>query len=169
MKHLRPPPHRSTLKPFDMPPIRKGAKKGAPQAEAKPEPPASLSWPPLPALSPYNHITTSDILPGQIVTLPLFSAQTCKSYINFLSRLNLSTTPAIPKKGEAARFNDRFEIWDEDFAEKLWAESGLSGIDWTGVEGVTDEGTLVGLSPRIRVYRYSKGQFFDKHCGSPSR
>lgn len=148
-----------------MPPVRKTARKAAAPPESKPEPPAPLSWPPLPALPPYHHFELSTLLPGQIVTLPLFSAQTCKAYINSLSRLQLDTTPAIPKKGEAARFNDRFEVWDETFAEKLWAESGLSSLDWDGVEGVTDEGQLVGLSPRIRVYRYSKGQFFDKHCG----
>lgn len=25
-------------------------------------------------------------------------------------------------------------------------------------------GEVVGLSPNIRVYRYSKGQYFDCHC-----
>lgn len=25
-------------------------------------------------------------------------------------------------------------------------------------------GEVVGLSPNIRIYRYSKGQYFDCHC-----
>jgi hypothetical protein len=28
-------------------------------------------------------------------------------------------------------------------------------------------GDVVGLSPRIRIYRYSKGQFFGQHCTPP--
>jgi hypothetical protein len=28
-------------------------------------------------------------------------------------------------------------------------------------------GEVVGLNPKIRIYRYTKGQFFDQHCISP--
>lgn len=81
----------------------------------------------------------------------------------------LTTTPAKPQKGEAARVNDRFEVSDESFAERLWGETGLrelvtgKGRDTEGsVEGWG--GDVCGLNPRIRIYRYGKGQFFSKHC-----
>jgi len=36
------------------------------------------------------------------------------------------------------------------------------------VQGVEDAklwgGEVLGLNPNIRIYRYSKGQFFDQHC-----
>ena len=36
--------------------------------------------------------------------------------------------------------------------------------------GLTEDrgGKVVGLNPSIRIYRYSKGQFFDCHCESSS-
>lgn len=67
------------------------------------------------------------------------------------------------------RVNDRFEVSDESFAERLWGETGLrelvtgKGRDTEGsVEGWS--GDVCGLNPRIRIYRYGKGQFFGKHC-----
>lgn len=67
------------------------------------------------------------------------------------------------------RVNDRFEVSDESFAERLWGETGLrelvtgKGRDTEGsVEGWG--GDVCGLNPRIRIYRYGKGQFFSKHC-----
>lgn len=35
------------------------------------------------------------------------------------------TTPGKPKKGDAVRVNDRFQVVDEKFAERLWVETGL--------------------------------------------
>lgn len=49
----------------------------------------------------------------------------CKNYVNFLKTLPLTTTPGKPKKGDALRFNDRFQIIDEQFANRLWEETGL--------------------------------------------
>jgi len=42
-----------------------------------------------------------------------------------LKGLPLSTTPGKPKKGDAVRFNDRFQVEDEGFANRLWVETGL--------------------------------------------
>lgn len=37
----------------------------------------------------------------------------------------MTTTPGKPKKGDALRFNDRFQVLDEAFANRLWVETGL--------------------------------------------
>ena len=92
----------------------------------------------------------------------LFPASLCQRYVSFLASLPLATTPGVPKRGEALRINDRFEIADWRFAEQIWRTTALralveeSGMDWGG--------TVCGLNPRIRVYRYKQGQFFDQHC-----
>lgn len=90
------------------------------------------------------------------------------------------------------RVNDRFQIEDEALAKDLWLGTGLAelinGIGGEEVEiekqageespnehEVTESknklvmrerwgGEVVGLNPNIRIYRYGKGQFFDKHC-----
>jgi hypothetical protein len=70
--------------------------------------------------------------------------------------------------------NDRFEVHDPAFAEMLWRNTGLK--ECVEAYGPDEEGKsakevwggeVVGLSPRIRIYRYLKGQFFDKHCECP--
>lgn len=70
------------------------------------------------------------------------------------------------------RVNDRFQIDDARFAETLWSSTGLRDL----VEGSLDSdatqvmlrqtwgGRPLGLNPNIRIYRYSKGQFFAQHC-----
>lgn len=35
------------------------------------------------------------------------------------------TTPSRPKRGEAVRVNDRFQIEDAAFARRLWEQTGL--------------------------------------------
>lgn len=49
----------------------------------------------------------------------------CKDYVSFLRTLSLTTTPGKPKRGEAVRVNDRFQVQDQAFANRLWAETGL--------------------------------------------
>jgi len=49
----------------------------------------------------------------------------CKDYVAFLRELPLVTTPGKPKRGEAVRVNDRFQIDDPKFAHRLWTETGL--------------------------------------------
>lgn len=112
---------------------------------------------------------------GQIYTISnLWTASLCKSYVTFLSSLPLVTTPGKPKKGDAVRVNDRYQIDDPAFAQRLWSETGLQAL----ITGSAEHGTLdltetqrrelwggevIGLNPNIRIYRYSKGQFFDQH------
>lgn len=113
------------------------------------------------------------ILPMQILTIPkFFTATLCETYLHFASRsLNLTTTPGKPKRGEAVRVNDRISMYDLGFAERLWSETGLKDLvaREAGEDGGKElwGGEVIGLSPNIRVYRYSKGQFFDKHCNPP--
>lgn len=54
------------------------------------------------------------------------------------------------------------------FAERLWAETGLKDLV-LGVEDGDERarlwgGEVLGLNSNVRIYRYSKGQFFDQHC-----
>ncbi|KAF2871608.1 hypothetical protein BDV95DRAFT_494033 [Massariosphaeria phaeospora] len=132
-------------------------------------------WPPISPLIPNSDLSMNELLPGQILTIPsLWTATLCKSYVSFLSRLPLTTTPGKPKKGDAVRVNDRFQINDPAFAERLWHETALKSLVSGELEGsgpASDEsrrhdlwgGEVIGLNPNIRVYRYSKGQFFDQH------
>lgn len=145
----------------------------------KPTPP---NWPPLKPLLPSSTLSLTSLLPNhQILTISHFWTSTlCKAYISFLSssssNLTFTTTPSKPKKGEAVRVNDRLQVDDAGFAERLWSGTGLKGLVMgdSGFEGEGDEekekdgglwgGEVLGLSSNIRVYRYGKGQFFGRHC-----
>ncbi|MCJ1397254.1 hypothetical protein MMC11_000446 [Xylographa trunciseda] len=129
---------------------------GEPEATTRPQ------WPPLRPLVPTSDLSLESILEDQIFVIRnLFTAALCRSYVAFLNTLPLVTTPGRPKKGEALRVNDRFQIDDPTFAQQLWAYTGLkhliaqSGENWGG--------EVCGLNPRIRIYRYTKGQYFDQH------
>lgn len=129
-------------------------------------------WPFLTPLLPVSDLSLETILPTQVLIIrQLFTSALCRKLIDFFkTSLTLNTTPAKPQKGEAVRVNDRFEVSDESFTERLWGETGLrelvtgKGRDNTegSVEGWSDD--VCGLNPRIRIYRYGKGQFFGKHC-----
>lgn len=128
---------------------------------------APPNWPPLHPLLPADSLTLETVLPSQILTISnLWTSTLCAKYVAFLKSLPLSTTPGVPKKGDAVRVNDRFQIEDASFANRLWLETGLKDV----VSQVEDPvrlwgGEVIGLNPNIRIYRYSKGQFFDQHCG----
>lgn len=159
-----------------MPPKNKG--KAAPSSKgsvaAKPSQ-QRPNWPAFNPLIPESDLSLHEVLPGQIVTIPnFFTATLCKNYVSFLSTLALTTTPGKPKKGDAVRVNDRFQIDDPAFAERLWSGTSLKNLVTGAVSGQgldlsEDErnelwgGEVIGLNPNIRIYRYSKGQFFDQH------
>lgn len=149
----------------------RGRKKDTPVAPGA-ERRALPNWPLLePLLSPL-HLTLEHTVPNQIVTVHnLWTSTLCKNYISFLSSLPLTTTPGQPKKGDAVRVNDRFQIDDAAFAERLWSQTALKELVTGEAAGDTEEertrlwgGKVVGLNPNIRIYRYTKGQFFDQHC-----
>ncbi|KFY51118.1 hypothetical protein V496_08919 [Pseudogymnoascus sp. VKM F-4515 (FW-2607)] len=138
------------------------------------EPPPN--WPPFKPLLPASDLYLEPIVDSQIIVARNFWTSTlCKDYVSFLRSLPLVTTPGKPKKGDAVRVNDRFQITDPAFANRLWLETGLREL----VNGSADEeedefmsaderkrlwgGEVVGLNPSIRIYRYTPGQFFDQH------
>jgi hypothetical protein len=132
-----------------------------------------LNWPAFTPLFSQLDLSLEEIIPQQIVCIHNFWTSTlCKNYVTFLSSLPLATTPGKPKKGDAVRVNDRFQIDDPDFAERLWNGSALRHLITTEEgSGLDDESRkklwgsdVVGLNPNIRIYRYRKGQFFDQHC-----
>lgn len=148
--------------------------KTAPAVAFKPQPPR---WPPFSTLLPASDLALTPLLDDQIITVPNFwTVGLCKSYVSFLSTLPLATTPGKPKKGEAVRANDRFQVNDATFAERLWSDTALKDLVLNAEIGDMalneDEkrhlwgGDVLGLNSNIRVYRYRKGQFFDQHCKS---
>jgi len=113
-------------------------------------------------LVPACDLSLDVVLEDQIILIRnLFTGTLCRQYVNFLATLPLTTTPGQPKKGEALRVNDRFQVDDPGFAEKLWNATSLKDLV-TGSE-MNWGGEICGLNPRIRIYRYGKGQFFDQH------
>ena len=168
-------------------------KKAIPENTADTKRKAQLDWPPFERFSSSEANNINIVHPDQIITIPhLWSSKQCSRYVSFLSTLPLSTTPAKAKRGDAVRVNDRYQVEDAAFAERLWSETNLKNIV-LGTSSANDlrlkeherkalwKGDVVslafplvrkslilrpkvGLNPNIRVYRYKKGQFFDKHC-----
>ncbi|KAI8930785.1 hypothetical protein NX059_011810 [Plenodomus lindquistii] len=149
----------------------KKSRQAAPSPPARPLP----NWPAFTPLMPEADLALHELLPGHIVTIPnLWTATLCRTYVSFLASLPLTTTPGKPKRGDAVRVNDRFQVHDPAFAERLWTETALKKLVTGAVkEGALDMtesqrrelwgGQVIGLNPNIRIYRYSKGQFFDQH------
>ncbi len=62
----------------------------------------------------------------KIVTVAgFFPRRLCRDYVAFLATLALQTTPGTPKRGDAVRVNDRFQVHDGAFATALWERTGL--------------------------------------------
>ncbi|KAL5604814.1 hypothetical protein BROUX41_001848 [Berkeleyomyces rouxiae] len=134
-------------------------------ASAAPSAPAP-NWPPFKPALPITELAPEPLpaLPDKVVLLrSFFPRSLCRDYVSFLRSLPLATTPGRPKRGDAARVNDRFQVQDPEFARRLWEETGLR--EAVLQEGVRDlwDGEPIGLNPNIRIYRYTKGQFFDAH------
>jgi hypothetical protein len=83
------------------------------------------------------HAPAKSLLPDQIYIIRnLLTAALCRTYVSFLSSsaISLTTTPGKPKRGDAVRVNDRFQIEDRAFVERLWRETGLKEIVERGIE-----------------------------------
>ncbi|TWU77038.1 hypothetical protein ED733_007778 [Metarhizium rileyi] len=137
-----------------------------PVAPANSVAPSHPDWPqfkpPLPVVDLISELHPAT---SKIATITSFFPKSlCREYVTFLKTLPLQTTPGRPKRGEAVRVNDRFQTDDLVFADRLWKATGLKQA-LTENEHVRDlwGGEPVGLNPNIRVYRYSKGQYFDCH------
>lgn len=153
-------------------------------------------WPLLTPILPSIDLHLETLLTDQILLIRnLFTSTLCRNYVSFLSSLPLNTTNIQPKRDEALRLNDRFQIDDSAFAEMLWGNTALRDLVTGSRHGLPDGdesthqelekvfgGKVLGLNPRIRIYRYSsvfppqnktkieaeysqgKGQFFGEHC-----
>lgn len=109
-------------------PKGKSSKPSASTPQAAPQ--AAPSWPmfkpPLPVIQLYPelHPATSNI----ILVSSFFPRSLCRDYVAYLRTLPMQTTPSKPKKGEAVRVNDRFQINDPGFARRLWDTTGLKEL-----------------------------------------
>ncbi|KKA27941.1 hypothetical protein TD95_001212, partial [Thielaviopsis punctulata] len=144
----------------------KKSKPPAPTAAAAAATAAPPNWPVFKPSLPIVPLTPEPLreFPDKVVLLRhFFPRALCRDYVAFLKTLPLTTTPGRPKRGMAARVNDRFQVQDGEFARRLWEETGLREALAEG--GVRDlwGGEPIGLNPNIRIYRYTPGQFFDAH------
>ncbi|OTB02876.1 hypothetical protein M426DRAFT_322298 [Hypoxylon sp. CI-4A] len=163
----------SILRPERLRRVIMGKDKSAKKNQSSSTPPVAAaiqpppSWPPFKPALPVVQLDPEAPVPGledKIILLRNFWPKNiCRDYVSFLKTLSLTTTPGRPKRGEALRVNDRFQVDDVRFSRRLWLETGLK--DALLEESVRHlwGGDVVGLNPNIRVYRYSKGQYFDCH------
>ncbi|KAL1866436.1 hypothetical protein VTK73DRAFT_4715 [Phialemonium thermophilum] len=123
------------------------------------------AWPSFRPSLPVRDLAFETLIPSKVVVVRGFWPRSlCRDYVAFLRTLPLQTTPSRPRRGEAVRVNDRFQIDDEAFAARLWRETGLRDLILSDAESKNLwGGEVLGLNPNIRVYRYSKGQYFDCH------
>ena len=146
---------------------RPSTAKGNHSGPVKPQTP---NWPPFTPLVPSEHLCIETFVPDQILIIRnLFTSKLCKDYVSFLTQLPLSTTPGKPKRGEATRVNDRFQIEDPLFAKQLWEQTPLRHLVEQYEEQSAWRGEVLGLNPNIRIYRYRPGQFFDQHYDESNR
>jgi hypothetical protein len=118
-------------------PRHKGSK-----AAAKPRPSTvaaaagpAPSWPAFKPPLPVADLQPESLLNDRVVLIRNFWPKSlCRDYASFLRTLPLTTTPGKPKRGDAARVNDRFQVHDQAFANRLWLETGLRDVllahDW---------------------------------------
>lgn len=106
-----------------------------PAASAMPSQPAAAcrpSWPPFKPPLPVTDLRLELPVPTLDDTIAVvrnfWPRSLCRDYVTFLQDLPLTTTPGRPKRGEAVRVNDRFQIDDFQFAQRLWLETGLKEL-----------------------------------------
>lgn len=131
-----------------MGPSKKGVKAKATSSASSTESPLP-DWPIFKPLLPTTDLSLSNLVDSQIVIVKNFWTSTlCKNYVSFLSTLPLVTTPGKPKKGDAVRVNDRVQIVDPAFANRLWIETGLREL----VNGTGEEDDEINKEERERLW-----------------
>lgn len=109
------------------------------KAASKPTGPATgtekPAWPAFRPALPVVNLQPEPMLDSRVVLIRNFWPKNlCRDYVAFLRTLALTTTPGKPKRGDAVRVNDRFQVQDQGFADRLWLETGLKdaleGDDW---------------------------------------
>lgn len=95
-------------------------------AAAAAEPP---SWPAFKPPLPLVDLQPESLLNSKALLIRNFWPKSlCRDYVSFLRTLPLTTTPGQPKRGDAVRVNDRFQVHDPGFANRLWLETGLRDV-----------------------------------------
>lgn len=84
------------------------------------------AWPPFRPPLPVTDLAAETVVSDKVVVYrSFFPRSLARDYVAFLGGLPLTTTPGKPKRGMALRVNDRFQIDDANFANRLWTETGL--------------------------------------------
>lgn len=102
--------------------------KSQPATTGQRPPTATPAWPQFKPALPVTDLVPEPLeaCPDKVVLIQNFWPRSlCNAYIAFLKDLPLTTTPGRPKRGEALRVNDRFQIDDPVFASRLWLQTGL--------------------------------------------
>lgn len=109
----------------------KPAAKGKPSNAAMVSPPTAAppSWPVFRPPLPLTDLEPEPLLDSRVLLIRNFWPKSlCRDYLSLLRSLPLTTTPGKPKRGDAVRMNDRFQVQDQGFANRLWLETGLKQV-----------------------------------------
>src|SRR5690606_20365416 len=101
-----------------MPKPKPKSKKPQDQASITAPKPPLPNWPPFKPSLPLAPLSAAPhpSFPDKIVLVPnFFPRSLCRTYVSFLRTLPLATTPGRPKRGDAVRVNDRFQVDDPAF------------------------------------------------------
>lgn len=98
-------------------------------ATALPPTAAPPAWPVFRPPLPLTDLQPEPLLDSRVLLIRNFwSKSLCRNYLSLLRSLPLTTTPGKPKRGDAVRVNDRFQVHDQGFANRLWLETGLKQV-----------------------------------------
>lgn len=133
---------------------------------------APPNWPVFKPPLPVVDLTLDVLVKDKVVVYRNFWPQSlCRDYVSFLKTLPLTTTPGKPKRGEAVRVNDRYQITDQRFADRLWLETGLEeavlaegkGQKWYvhGCRKKRDESRKANVNRKGWRSRWSESQYQD--------
>ncbi|ODV70660.1 uncharacterized protein CYBJADRAFT_170064 [Cyberlindnera jadinii NRRL Y-1542] len=100
-----------------------------------------------------------ELHPQVIVIDNFYSKRYAKELVTAFNSLPLETTPLKKSKNYAARVNDRLSVEDRDASTNLWNHLKRT----LQLHRLDQFDGAKCLSSNIRVYRYTKGQYFDKH------
>ncbi|GAA5849934.1 hypothetical protein JCM8547_000957 [Rhodosporidiobolus lusitaniae] len=123
-----------------------------------------LVWPAVPP--PSSPLFFEDWAPGILIADNFFSKKTREAFLKVAQSIPLDP-PKPPEKGMAERTGERFVFEDDEFAQRLWRDSGLAqafegASSRPGVPGRNGK-RAVGLYGTCKIYKYGEGSFFAPH------
>ncbi|GAA5922630.1 uncharacterized protein JCM15063_003367 [Sporobolomyces koalae] len=130
----------------------------------------AVAWPTI--LPPRKPLELHQVAPGILVVDHFLPPKTLDAFLALLQSRSISWTAPnpIPRKGEAARTNHRFQIQDDEFAQRLWTDSGLAQLCTDHLELLQGRDQVpgraklpCGLNGNVRCYRYDPGSYFGPH------